>query len=255
MRYTRMGNLLIILKRNTHVCVRWGLVLALLLSAFTVAGEAKTATRSDLQVPQNAIQHIPLVKETIKNCWSTVPLPAALPAQVEQETCASATSKKCWNPRAELKTSREYGVGWGQLTIAYNSDGSTRFNNFEEAKKLDAKLKSWKWEDRYDPARQLRALVLMDRVAFTKLSFAVDYERMAFMFSAYNGGLGGVMQDRRLALSKGVDPNKWFGNVELYSFKSKTKAQGYGQSFFEVNRGYVRNVLKVRMQKYQPFFN
>ena len=200
-------------------------------------------------VPERASLHIPALKSQISQVWPSVPIPASLAGQIEQETCASPTSKKCWNPKAELKTSREYGVGLGQITV------TSRFNNFEEVKKLDAKLKSWKWEERYDPARQLRAVVLMDRAAFAKLSFASDYERMAFMFSAYNGGMGGVMQDRRLALSKGADPNKWFGNVEVYSFKSKTKAQGYGQSFFEVNRGYVRNVLKVRMWKYQPFFD
>jgi len=166
------------------------------------------------------------------------------------------THRKCWNPRAELKTSREYGVGCGQITVAYNSDGSVRFNNFEEVKKLDAKLKSWKWEDRYDPARQLRALVLMDKTAFVRLSFAADtYERTAFTLSAYNGGLGGVMQDRRLAKTNGADPNRWFNHVELHSYKSKTKPHGYGQSFYEINRGYVRKILKIRMQKYQPFFD
>jgi hypothetical protein len=201
-------------------------------------------------VPERASLYIPTLKSQISQAWPSVPIPASLAGQIEQETCPSLTHKKCWNPRTELKTDREHGFGLGQITI------TAKFNNFEEVKKIDAKLKSWKWEDRYNPAYQLRAVVLMDRVTFVKLSFAAsDYERMAFMFSAYNGGLGGVMQDRRLALSKGADPNKWFGHVEVYSFKSKTKAQGYGQSFFEVNRGYVRNVLKVRMQKYQPFFN
>jgi len=199
-------------------------------------------------VPERASLHLPALKGQIAEAWPSVPIPASLAGQVEQETCPSLTHKKCWNPRAELKTSREYGFGLGQITV------TSKFNNFEEIKKLDAKLKSWKWEDRYDPGRQLRALVLMDRVAFARLSFAPDYERMAFTFSAYNGGLGGVMQDRRLAASKGADPNKWFDNVESYSFKSKTKAHGYGQSFFEVNREYVRSILKVRMQKYQPFF-
>jgi hypothetical protein len=199
-------------------------------------------------VPERAAQHITTLKYQISQVWPSVPIPAALAGQIEQETCPSLTHKKCWNPRAELKTDREYGFGIGQITV------TSRFNNFEEVKKLDAKLKSWRWEDRYDPERQLRALVLMDRAAFMKLSFAADYERMAFMLSSYNGGLGGVMQDRRLALSKGADPNKWFGNVEAHSFKSKTKAHGYGQSFFEVNREYVRNVLKVRMQRYLPYF-
>jgi hypothetical protein len=226
----------------------------LLLNVFTAAAAARTDTKYDLQIPKNAIQYLPLVKETINAAWSNIPLPASIPAQIEQETCASLASKNCWNPRTELKTSREIGTGWGQITIAYNKDGSVRFNNFEEAKKLDAKLRSWKWEDRYDPARQLRALVMMDKVLYVRLAFAKnDYERMAFMLSAYNGGLGGVMRDRRLAISAGSDPNAWFGSVETHSYKAKTKTKGYGLSFYEINRGYVRNILTVRMQKYQSY--
>lgn len=207
-------------------------------------------TMADGTIPERASLYIPVLKNQISQVWPLIPSPVSLAGQIEQETCPSLSHKKCWNPRAELTTDREYGFGVGQITV------TSRFNNFDEIKKLDAKLKSWKWEDRYNPDRQLRALVVMNRSAFAKLPFASDdHERMAFMLSAYNGGLGGVMQDRRLAASKGADPNKWFGNVELYSFKSKTKARGYGQSFFEVNRGYVRNILTVRMQKYQPFFD
>ena len=220
-------------------------IIAFLFVALIVSPAA-----ADTTIPERAHFYAPILKKEITQTWPDIPLPAALAGQVEQETCPSLTHKKCWNPRAELKTSREYGFGLGQIAV------TSWFNNFEEVKKLDAKLKSWRWEDRYDPARQLRALVVMDKKAYFKLSFATDhYERMAFMFSAYNGGLGGVMQDRRLALSKGADPNKWFGNVEIYSFKSKTKLQGYGKSFFEINRGYVKAVLTMRMQKYQPFFD
>ncbi len=199
-------------------------------------------------IPERAVLYLPVLREQIRAVWPGLSMPAALAGQVEQETCPSVTHKKCWNPRAELKTKREYGFGLGQVTV------TKRFNNFEEVKKLDAKLRSWKWEERYDPARQLRALVVMDRAAYHRLGFAANaYERLAFMLSAYNGGLGGVMQDRRLSLSAGVNPDKWFDNVERFSYKSKTKAHGYGQSFFEINRGYVRNILKVRMEKYKKF--
>ena len=56
--------------------------------------------------------------------WPDVPIRSALAAQVEQETCPSLKSAKCWNPRAELKTSREYGFGLGQLTV------TQKFDNF-----------------------------------------------------------------------------------------------------------------------------
>ena len=167
-------------------------------------------------------------------------------AQVEQETCASLKSAKCWNPRAELKTSREYGFGLGQLTV------TSRFDNFKEARKLDVSLRDWAWADRYDPGRQLRTMVLMDKAGFSRLSFIPDqHERLAMSFAGYNGGVGGVLSDRRVcAATKGCDPNRWFGHVEHTSLKAKTAAQGYGQSFFQINRGYVQNIMVVRRQKY-----
>jgi len=214
----------------------------LLLLAVAVPAEAAT-------VPERAFIYIPVLKAQISDAWPSIPIPVSLAGQIEQETCPSLTHRKCWNPKAELKTSREYGFGLGQLTV------TSQFNNFEGIKKADAKLKSWKWEDRYDPKRQLRALVVMNRNLYARLGFARDpVERMAFMFSAYNGGLGGVLQDRRLARSRGGDPDRWFGHVEKHSYKAKTKVKGYGKSFFEVNREYVRNILKVRMGKYGSLF-
>ena len=74
-------------------------------------------------------------------------------------------------------------------------------------------------------------------------------------FSAYNGGLGGVLQDRRLcAKVAGCDPDRWFGHVEHYSLKARTKSAGYGKSFFDINRGYVRAVMDERRQRYTAFF-
>lgn len=128
-----------------------------------------------------------------------------------------------------------------------------RFDNFKEARKLDASLRDWQFADRYDPARQLRTLVLMDRSGYRQLSALVpdERERLAMAFSAYNGGLGGVLQDRRLcAAVAGCDPGRWFGHVELNSLKARAKTAGYGQSFYDINRGYVRAVMIERRPRY-----
>jgi hypothetical protein len=199
--------------------------------------------------------YIPAIVTEIKNNFATLPKPILVAGQVEQETCASV--KKCWNPKTELKTSREYGFGLGQLTIAYNADGTERMNNFTAAKKLDKSLANWKWEDRYNASYQIRVMVIMDRIAYNQVSFASDpYERMAFMFSGYNGGVGGVIKDRNICKSKaGCDPNKWFGNVEKYTYRNTKPVDGYKKSFFDINREYVVNIMNVRWKKYEKTWN
>lgn len=195
------------------------------------------------QLPARAVAYLPVLQSVIGAAWPEMPDRAMLAGQVEQETCPSLTHRSCWNPHAELKTAREYGFGLGQLTI------TTRFDNFTAARQLDRSLRDWQWEDRYDPARQLRVLVLMDRNLYRR--FTPQDDGLAFMLSAYNGGLGGVLQDRRLCASRpGCDPHRWFGHVEHTSYRSTTKVQGYGQSFFEINRGYVRQIYQ-RKTKYE----
>lgn len=211
----------------------------------TLVGQARA------DVPERARTYLPVLAGEIDARWPGVPLRSALAAQVEQETCPSLKSRKCWNPSTELKTHREYGFGLGQLTV------TDKFDNFAEARKLDPSLRDWRWEDRYDPARQLRTMVIMDRNSYQRLAALVSdpQERLAMAFAAYNGGMGGVLSDRRLcAQVKGCDPGRWFGHVEKYSLKAKTKTAGYGMSFFEINRAYVSNVLFVRRPRYAAHF-
>lgn len=206
-------------------------------------------------LPKNSLIYIPVLKQELTNIWPDHPLPSTTGAQIEQETCISLTSKGCWNPKTELKTSREYGFGLGQITIAYDANGHERFNNFNEFKKLDKRLSSWKFEDRYDPNYQLMALVVVDRNEFNKIRFPTysQLDKLSFSFSSYNGGFGGVLQDVKLCGSTpGCNPSKWFGNVATVSFKSKVKIQGYGQSFFDINRSYVDNIMNTRRLKYVP---
>lgn len=226
-------------------------VLVLVLAA-GYCSSAEPAT-----VPPNAVKYLPVLDHVLHQNWPTMTSQAIIAGQIEQESCISLTSKGCWNPNTELKTKVEYGFGLGQLTIAYKKDGSIRFDNFKEMKRRLPQLNGWKWENRFDPSYQLETIVLMDRGFYNGVKWptASTDEQYGFMLSAYNGGMGGVMQDRVLCTkTAGCNPSKWFGNVEKNSFKTRIKQHGYGQSAFDINRGYVRNVMLVRQQKYKPYF-
>ena len=208
------------------------------------------------QLPPGAVEFGPLLVQAQQAHWPEVPEPWTLAGQVEQESCLTLRHRRCWNPRAELKTTREYGFGFGQITVAYRADGSTRFNKFHELVTRHLPLKDWSWEDRYDPARQLTAMVLMDRDLYRQVQqAATPADHMAFALAAYNGGAVGVAQDRLLCKNTaGCDPGRWVGHVEHTSLKSRTKLHGYGKSFFEINREYVRNILTLRRVKYRGWW-
>ena len=201
-------------------------------------------------LPANAHKYAPLLVQEQQQRWATSPQPYTMAGQVEQETCIRLTWPSCWNPHTELKTTREYGFGLGQFTVTQS------FNTFNELKGLDPSLKSWQWNDRFDPQMQLRGLVLKDYQLFrTVVGSATAEDRLAFTYAAYNGGMGGVLSDRRVcAATKGCDQSRWFGQVENTSLKARTKVGGYGQSFFDINRGYVHNILLVRSGKYESLF-
>lgn len=199
-------------------------------------------------LPLNSYQYIPILKTELYNYWNEFNSGSYIAAQIEQETCISLTHNSCWNPYAELKTSREYGFGLGQITI------TEKFNKFTELKSIHSSLKNWEWVDRFDATRQLRSIVLSDKLLYKQVGWTDSpYNRIAFMLSAYNGGLGGLLNDKKLCDSNVgyCDSRYWFNNIEFHSWKNKVKLPGYGKSFFDINREYVRNIFSFRSQKYR----
>lgn len=210
------------------------------------------------QIPANAHQYLPVLIELQPKVFPESPPSQAgwTAAQVEKESCIHKKHPKCWNPRSELKTKREYGFGFGQTTVAYRADGSERFNVFKELQQLDPVLRKWQWEDRFNPEMQLRALLVKDRICFTRTTgVTIDVEHVAFTLACYNGGFGGVLSDRRLCQgTKGCDHSKWFGHTARTSNKSRVKWEGYGKSAFEINREYPTIILFTLRPSYAPYF-
>lgn len=95
-----------------------------------------------------------------------------------------------------------------------------------------------------NPVWAMRALVgynrwLWDRVSNT----AGECDRMAFTLSAYNGGLGWVQRDRRLATEHGLDASRYWGHVE-------TVNAGRAQWAIRENRDYPRRILHQHAPRY-----
>jgi hypothetical protein len=177
--------------------------------------------------------------------WPDVASPWTIGAQVEAESA--------WKARAELVTAREHGAGLGQLTRVVRADGSVVFDRLADARRLHPSLAGWTWDERFDVRYQLRAVVLMDRAEWAAIAGAAgEDDRWSMVLAAYNGGRGGLARDRALcAGTAGCDAGRWFGHVERHSWRSKTTAAGYGRSFYDINRGYVRRVMLERRELYR----
>jgi hypothetical protein len=223
-------------------CILMAMVLMLMVTSSRAA-----------EPPAAAVPLLPTLKAEQVKHWPGLEYGSLLGAQVEQETCITLKHRSCWNPRAELKTSREQGVGLGQLTRSFRGNGSTRFDALTEiTQSFPKELQGLDWQNRYDPALQLRALVLKDRQTRQMVLGAFNsWEALAMTMAAYNGGSGGLRSDRAACSgTTGCDKRRWFGHVERTSLKAKLAVPGYGKSFFAINREYVTNIMLVRRARY-----
>ncbi|MEE9302780.1 MAG: transglycosylase SLT domain-containing protein, partial [Thiotrichaceae bacterium] len=80
-------------------------------------------------------------------------------------------------------------------------------------------------------------------------------DRTWFTLASYNAGLGHVLDARRLAANRGLDKNRWFGNVEkamlLLSKKQHYRKARYGYVRGREPVGYVRKIKNL----YENYLN
>lgn len=205
-------------------------------------------------VPAQARLYLPVLAAEQRAHWPAHPSPELLAALVEHESCISLKHSRCWNPKSRLMSPREEGAGFGQITRAYRANGSLRFDALQEMRDRHPALREWSWQNVYSrPELQLRALVLMSRDNFKAIArlVAEPQAALAFADAAYNGGLGGVQNERRACgMKAGCDPQRWFGHVEHVCLKSRAALYG-GRSACDINRHHVKDVLLVRAPKYR----
>lgn len=211
--------------------------LALLLLAVGANAEPR-------KLPGQAETLLPQLKEQINTVWPDLalrPFPAGI---ISQESN--------WNPQARLKTSREFGCGLGQHTIAYNANGSVRFDAIAEMRAVDPQLKNWKVDNCYDIPYQLRATVLKLRMNDRGCEAVMDNAQESLKCAAakYNGGAGSVAKRiRGCNATPGCDSGVWENNLASQCPQSNVKAAGYGESFCEINSKYPGRVFK----RMEPF--
>ncbi len=94
-----------------------------------------------------------------------------------------------------------------------------------------------------NPGWAIRALVAYDLANLKRIRAASPSDAMAKALAAYNGGLGWVYRDEALAARQGLDPARWWGNVELANAGRSIAAK-------RENTGYPRQILLRRQPKY-----
>lgn len=205
-------------------------------------------------IPPQAFTFKDTISHELTSQFQELHEPNYVPALIEHESCISLKHSRCWKSTSQLKTKRELGVGLGQITKAYHSDGSVRFDSLTEMRtRYKLELREASWETiAYRPDIQIRLIVLMLRESWNRLYEVHDLDaRMAFVDAAYNGGLGGVNKERRVCgLTKGCDPSQWYGHVENICLKSKKALYG-NRSVCDIYKHHTRDVLGVRLPKYQ----
>lgn len=89
----------------------------------------------------------------------------------------------------------------------------------------------------YNPTWSMQALVSYDRWLADRIKARDPCQQGAMVLSSYNGGLGWLIRDRKLASAKGADPLTWFESIERFN-------SGRSAAAFKENRQYPRLILQ-----------
>lgn len=204
-------------------------------------------------IPPQAFKYKDIIHTELDTYFSDLYNYNYIPSLIELESCIYLNHKRCWSPTSQLKSQREEGAGLGQITRAYNKNGSIRFDALTDmARQYKIELRDARWETIYQrPDIQIRIIILMIRDTYNKL-YAVNNkeDRLQMTDAAYNGGLGGLLKERRVCgMSYNCDPNVWFNNVENHCLKSNKAIYGT-RSPCMINRDHTKVAFKNKLPKY-----
>jgi len=228
------------------------IVLLCVLSLFVSQVQAQNPKT---YIPKNAITLLPTLKGEVNNAFPNTTIPQYFGALIEHESCISLTHSRCWSSTSALDTPRELGIGLGQITKAYNTDGSIRFDSLSDLRRAHmAELQELSWDNvRQRPDLQMRAIILMtadNRKTFWQVKQEIENAKMAD--AAYNAGPSRIAKKRlQCSLSKGCDPQIWDDNVENINVTG-TKVLYGNRTAHDIMTHHVSDVW-MRMDKYKPY--
>jgi soluble lytic murein transglycosylase-like protein len=176
------------------------------------------ATADAQTIPRAALQYKRALIGNARIVWGLDAPVALIAGQLEQESG--------W--RADAKSA--FAGGLAQFTPGTAKDISAKYPELSD-------------NAPFEPSWALRAVNLYDRDLWKlEPNAANECERFAFTLSAYNGGRGWVVRQKKAAKSAGYDDRKWFGHVENFRVRAEWA--------HKENRGYPRAILLKRQQKY-----
>ena len=236
------------------------LLFLLLVITFVFSGSKCPVTT---YIPDRAKEYMDTVYIKSKEIIGEIKYLYYVPSLIEHESCVRLCGKgyyarKCWSPSSELKTKREQGVGFGQITRAWRKDGTLRFDTLYNLKRRYPKeLKELNWNNiKERPDLQITAILLLWKEGFLYFNKNINLiDRIAFADSIYNGGYKYLKYERKYCgLIENCDPDIWFNNVEnVKSARAKRKLYG-NRSAWDINRNHVKDVLKIRLNKYKEYY-
>jgi hypothetical protein len=206
-------------------------------------------------IPKNAYSLLPTLRIEVSEAFPDTTIPEYFGGLIEHESCISLTHSRCWSPTSALDTPRELGIGLGQITKAYNPDGSIRFDSLSDLRTAHMQeLSELSWSNvRQRPDLQMRAILLMtkdNRKSFWQVKDEVQRAKMGD--AAYNAGGGRIAKKRlQCSLTKGCDPQQWDDNVELINVTG-TKVLYGNRTAHDIMTHHVHDVWE-RKDKYIPY--
>ncbi|EAU0220195.1 transglycosylase SLT domain-containing protein [Salmonella enterica subsp. enterica] len=197
----------------------WLLALAvfILLVAFGFAVSLSPASAAE--PPAAAKPYRAEVIRTARAVWGMDAPVADFAGQFQQESG--------WNPAARSPVGAQ---GMAQFMPSTADWISQQFPELRE-------------REPFNPSWAIRALVQYDQWLWQRVSGRDSCQRMAFTLSAYNGGLGWVNRDKKLATQRGLDAGVWFDAVA-------TVNAGRSAANWRENRGYPQRILYQNAPRY-----